>query len=331
MWSPDGYGGYNYVYQYKDHLGNVRLSYADLDNNGVVNASTEILEENNYYMFGLKHQGYNNNVVSGNIALKYKYNGKELNDELGLDWYDYGARNYQPDLGRWMNLDPLAAHYLSHSPYHYSFNNPIRFIDPDGRRIVDRNGNEVKVTVNTDEDGNRTASYEFAKGTKKSTIRNFKRNAGKVIGAMIGSDKGLDLVNEAIESKDNISINLSSKVKTDRLGDTSIKVTRLNAQTGEEGPSDIEVNVYSGSIDTLTSLGASTNEETAITDEKTNKILDSWKSNNLTRKQKIGSVGGHELYHAAVEKGRSNSEEGAENAEEVIAKEFGIQNKKKKE
>ncbi|RZK61317.1 MAG: RHS repeat-associated core domain-containing protein, partial [Pedobacter sp.] len=61
---PEGYvsnnnGTYSYVYQYADHLGNIRLSYTDTDKNGIA-TSNEIIEENNYYPFGLKHKGYNN-------------------------------------------------------------------------------------------------------------------------------------------------------------------------------------------------------------------------------------------------------------------------------
>jgi RHS repeat-associated protein len=131
----DGSGGFDYIYQYKDHLGNIRLSYSDNDGNGSI-VQGEIREENNYYPFGLKHKGYNN-VVSANsnsVASKYRYNGKEIQDELGLDWYDYGARNYQPDLGRWMNLDPLAIEFPKVSPYNYALNNPINFIDKDGEK-----------------------------------------------------------------------------------------------------------------------------------------------------------------------------------------------------
>ncbi|MDO3696056.1 RHS repeat-associated core domain-containing protein, partial [Wenyingzhuangia sp. chi5] len=96
----------------------------------------EILEENNYYPFGLKHKGYNDAVNSSNLALKKKFGGKELQDEniLGnqLNWYDISARNYDPALGRWMNLDPLAEKGRRHSPYNYAFDNPIRFVDYDG-------------------------------------------------------------------------------------------------------------------------------------------------------------------------------------------------------
>lgn len=63
---------------------------------------------------------------------QYKYNGKEFQDELNLNWYDYGARNYDPALGRWMNYDPLAEANPNWTPYRYAFNNPLKYTDPTG-------------------------------------------------------------------------------------------------------------------------------------------------------------------------------------------------------
>lgn len=125
---------YQYVHNYTDHLGNVRLSYSDTDNDGAINPTYEILEENSYYPFGLKHAGYNDGYAYGN---KYKYNGKEFQDELGLNFYDYGARNYDPAIGRWMNIDPLAEKMPEWSPYSFCFDNPMRYVDPDGQAPTD--------------------------------------------------------------------------------------------------------------------------------------------------------------------------------------------------
>lgn len=127
------YSDYKYVFQFKDHLGNVRLSYSDNDLNGSIDPATEIIEESNYYPFGLEQKGYNNVVAGGNdLAQNWKFGGKEYNQELGLNWYDVSARNYDPALGRWMNIDPLAEQMRRHSPYNYAFDNPVYFIDYDG-------------------------------------------------------------------------------------------------------------------------------------------------------------------------------------------------------
>jgi RHS repeat-associated protein len=151
----------DYVFNYTDHLGNVRLSY-------VQNATTkkvEILEENNYYPFGLKHQGYN--TLNLQVGYKYKYNGKELQDELGLDVYDYGARNYDAAIGRWMNIDPLAEQGRRWSPYNYAMDNPVYFVDPDGMWV----GNPITSLISK-----ATSAVKNYVANKVSTVVSNTRN-----------------------------------------------------------------------------------------------------------------------------------------------------------
>ncbi|KAA5535616.1 DUF6443 domain-containing protein [Paenimyroides baculatum] len=123
---------YLYVYQYKDHLGNIRLSYGDVDGNGIVDPVNEILEENNYYPFGLKHKGYNEVVNSkrSEAAEKYKFQEQERNEELGLNWDSFKWRNYDYTIGRFMNIDPLSEKYNYQSHYNFSENRVV-----DGREL----------------------------------------------------------------------------------------------------------------------------------------------------------------------------------------------------
>ena len=113
---------------------NARLGKVWFDDVKIVKGNTSqtvIVEESNYYPFGLEHKGYNN-VTSSNgnsTAQKFGFGGKELSEELGIDNYDFGARNYNPDLGRWFSIDPLAELMRSQSPYNFGFNNPIYFSD----------------------------------------------------------------------------------------------------------------------------------------------------------------------------------------------------------
>ncbi|WP_346432367.1 RHS repeat-associated core domain-containing protein [Flavobacterium lipolyticum] len=115
-------------------MGNIRLSYTKNPASQVLT----IIDENNYYPFGLKHKGYNDYEAASN---KYKFNGKELQDELGLNMYDYGARNYDPAIGRWMNMDSKTEAYYPISPYQYVLNNPVVNIDVKGEWTVTRHYN----------------------------------------------------------------------------------------------------------------------------------------------------------------------------------------------
>ncbi|MBV7270312.1 DUF6443 domain-containing protein [Winogradskyella luteola] len=148
MSHPEGYAelrpnakipSFDYVYQYRDHLGNVRLTYADSDGDGSIDAQTEIIEENNYYPFGLKHKGYND-VVSANvnsIASKLKtYQGQEFTEELGYNMHEYKFRHYDAAIARFVAIDPLASDYTHNSTYAFSENRVIDAREMEGLEKV---------------------------------------------------------------------------------------------------------------------------------------------------------------------------------------------------
>jgi RHS repeat-associated protein len=128
-----------YEYDLKDHLGNIRVTFRA----GSPGEGPEVVQAVDYYPFGLVMSRKENNVLTGYRKNNYLYNGKELQDENmngeSLTWYDYGARFYDPQIGRWHTADPLAESYRRWSPYSYAVDNPVRFIDPDGMRINDPN------------------------------------------------------------------------------------------------------------------------------------------------------------------------------------------------
>lgn len=119
-------------YNLTDHLGNVRIVFKPNASN-----TAERIEYTNYFPFGMK---MNSPYSSYSTVNKYLYNGKELQEDFGLNWYDYGARFYDPTIGRWHSVDPSAEVSRRWSPYSYCYNNPIRFIDPDGRKVLFANG-----------------------------------------------------------------------------------------------------------------------------------------------------------------------------------------------
>ncbi len=119
--------GYAVQYHITDHLGSVRA---------VLNQSMTILEQNDYYPFGLRRS------ISSSTTNRYHYNGKE---EIAADaTSDYGARQYSAEFCQWMQVDPLSEKYYSWSPYNFCVGNPLRFVDLDGMEWVDAQGSKIE-------------------------------------------------------------------------------------------------------------------------------------------------------------------------------------------
>ncbi len=181
------YQNKRYIYQYRDHLGNIRVSFTRNGN------SPEVLDTNDYYPFGMNF--LNSDLVSylAQPWSKYKYNGKEL-QESGM--YDYGARMYMPDIGRWGVPDPLAEKMTSWSPYSYAFDNPIKFVDPTGMAPEQIDPTEFNKTADAK---NKMALHEFVR-TKEgyNILAKYAKSGDVVAGVKFSKDgefhkSGMDL------------------------------------------------------------------------------------------------------------------------------------------
>ncbi|TCI94780.1 DUF6443 domain-containing protein [Tenacibaculum sp. M341] len=107
-----------------------------------VNNTSEIIEESNYYPFGLKHKGYNTlyNPIGNKVAQKFNYQHQELNESLGYNMHEFELRHYDVTLGRFVTTDPYEQFA---NPYLAMGNNPVTSFDPDGGHCKDANGNVI--------------------------------------------------------------------------------------------------------------------------------------------------------------------------------------------
>jgi len=223
--------GFLYAFNYTDHLGNVRLTYADGNADGFV-AQDEIISEK---QFGLQQKGYNDQV-SGNVnstANKFKYNGTEQEQALGLNLYEMPFRQFDPAIARFTAIDPVTHH--SYSTYNAFDNNPVFWADPSGANAVsvsenpefDTNqemsgfnaGNDEwipgkdgkAITYSTDNDGNITVS-ENATDDTKQLVAGINKS---------GSEKAKNQFKGIADSEGKVNLNIN---KTD----TGVDDTLLN-------------------------------------------------------------------------------------------------------
>jgi RHS repeat-associated protein len=111
-----------YYYPIHDHLGSVRV---------VVDKNANVVEAFDYYPFGAELRS----TVNDDQAANLRFTGKELDKESHIGLYYFGARYYDPEVGRFLGVDRFADKYPSMSPYQYAANNPLKFIDINGDSI----------------------------------------------------------------------------------------------------------------------------------------------------------------------------------------------------
>jgi RHS repeat-associated protein len=199
--------GFDFECYITDHLGNTRVVVNDKNADGVA----DIIQERHYYPFGMEMAGQSYDITPLPQALnKYLYNGKEFQDDFGLGLYDYGARFYDAQLGRWHSVDPLAEKYPSLSPYNYCINNPIKFIDPNGME------GDIWIITGDIEQGKKDAQSMLPDSYKDGiTVDEKTGEVGLKPGYDWNScDPGVELVKDLVTADETIELNVADEVTT---------------------------------------------------------------------------------------------------------------------
>jgi RHS repeat-associated protein len=136
------------IVAYMKHEGGTDVFFDDLKIELNAVPVAVVVQENHYYPFGMGMKGLDYTAPSPNTENKFTFNGKEKQTELSLNWHDYGARNYDPQILRFTSVDRFAEKYYNFSSYQYAANNPIKYIDVNGDSIQISHGGQNYLYLN---------------------------------------------------------------------------------------------------------------------------------------------------------------------------------------
>ena len=166
-----------YIYYHTDHLGSATL---------VTDDAADVVQQIAYLPYGEEWVN-----IRHRFGSSHKFNGKQKDDETGYSYY--GARYYTDRLSIWLSVDPLADKYPHLSPYAYCADNPVKYIDPDGMKIVGTDGKPV--TFSPD----------------KGWSSNAPKDVIKVGNAMMRTKTGTKVLNDMFNAKYDISISIQQE------------------------------------------------------------------------------------------------------------------------
>jgi RHS repeat-associated protein len=288
---------FQYFY-HPDHLGST--SY-------ITDASGEVYQHLEYFAFGETFVEEHSNTE----RTPYLYNGKELDEETGL--YYYGARYYDPRASLWASVDPLAEKYPSMSPFSYAANNPLIYIDP--------NGKEIEGVTAADAQKAQNDIKSMFSGSKFSKFRDLISLDGKKFNKINGESLNsaldgvelddderalIDIVTNSINSKDKHSVeyttsggnisNTGAKALSGELSKMGIDTERTKEAYGGSLPAFLVTNLGGEGLTVATSRGThSIIIEDYVSQGKSdyfNSYTKSFQSNHAGR----AATTGHELF-----------------------------------
>ena len=261
-------GSYSPLYFVTDHLGSVRV---------VEDQSGTVCESNDYYPSGSRWKDPTSKVSTN----RYRFSGKEEQTLGDLGYLDFGARMYDPALGRWFTQDPMAEKHFYLSPYNYCAGNPVSLIDPDGKEFVDHNGVKIVITYN------RNGTLSFSKNATIDVMRAAK--------ALYGTPTGRTQLRRMDQSDIKVKLSISPESKTWRTVDGKLTQIYGKAVQGNFNESDN----YARKVNSDGTYGIT--EASIIIYEGTIKgqlEQGQGKHQGLTLEQAIGAVVAHEGVHA---------------------------------
>jgi RHS repeat-associated protein len=229
-----------------------------IDNFQLTQTTGPVLEINDYYPFGMLNNGLSNPGTTSPLN-NYKYNGKELQNELNLAWLDYGARFYDPQIGRWHSIDPMAEKMRRWTPYNYCDDDPMRFIDPDGMSPV-WNGNYGEGSAYIDDkDPKKTYSWQevqqtYGIGSFSQTTKSFSSADSNKKGQSSNSG-GLQKAHDVSkEGKNKFDPSETAKFKSEIFQTPGVGMEGYTTNTRHEGKSPVEniVDAHTGKLESVT-------------------------------------------------------------------------------